>query len=37
MVLTSTANDEAFNLEDAPLVWKKDSTDCNTSMALNWR
>jgi hypothetical protein len=28
--LTSMVNEEAFNSQDAPLVWKKDSIDCNT-------
>jgi len=30
MVLTSTTNEEAFNLQDAPPRQKKDSIDCNT-------
>lgn len=34
--ITSTVNEEAFNLLDAPLVENKVSIDCNTSMGLNW-
>ena len=31
---TSTVKDEALSLQEAPLEQKKDSTDCNTCMAL---